>query len=162
MGMSAAPSGGKKARPAPIINVTPLVDVVLCVLIIFMIVTTMMTRTFWMNIPKSEKKDAEQAQNDLKPLVLTVDKAGVIRANQTVLTKPEVQGRVYIGDRPVNIVLLEEQVRALTGGRPDAVVYLRADEGLRYGQVIKVVDVIKHAGVDRIGFVYVTPQEKQP
>ena len=78
MGMSAAPSGGKKARPAPIINVTPLVDVVLCVLIIFMIVTTMMTRTFWMNLPKSEK-DAEPSPNDLKPLVLTVDKAGVIR-----------------------------------------------------------------------------------
>ena len=48
------------------------------------------------------------------------------------------------------------------GGRSDAVVYLRADEGLKYGQVIKVVDVIKHAGVDRIGFVYVLPEDKRP
>ena len=72
------------------------------------------------------------------------------------------EGRVYIADRPVNINLLEDQIRGLTGGRPEAVVYLRADEGLKYGQVIKVVDVIKHAGVDRIGFVYVLPEDKRP
>jgi biopolymer transport protein ExbD len=67
-----------------------------------------------------------------------------------------------VADRPVNILLLEDQIRGLTGGRPDSVVYLRADEGLRYGQVIRVVDVIKKAGVDRIGFVYALPEEKRP
>jgi biopolymer transport protein ExbD len=71
------------------------------------------------------------------------------------------EGRVFVGDQPVNIVLLEDRIRALTGGRPDAVVYLRADEALRYGEVIRVVDVIKRAGVLRIGFVYVLPEEKK-
>jgi biopolymer transport protein ExbD len=52
-------------------------------------------------------------------------------------------------------------VRARTSGSPDAVVYLRADESLRYGTVIEVVDVIKRAGVDRIGFVYALPEEKR-
>src|SRR5688572_10645397 len=93
MGMTAPSGGGRKERPVPVINVTPLVDVVLVVLIIFMIVTTMMTRTFWMNLPKTEK-DAEASPTDNKPLVLTVDGKGVIRANQTVLTKPEVRERV--------------------------------------------------------------------
>jgi biopolymer transport protein ExbD len=66
-----------------------------------------------------------------------------------------------VGDQPVNIALLEERLRALTSGRPDSVVYLRADEGLRYGDVIAVVDVIKRAGVGRIGFVYALPEERR-
>jgi biopolymer transport protein ExbD len=68
---------------------------------------------------------------------------------------------VYVADQPVNILLLEDRIRGLTSGRADAVVYLRADEALRYGQVIRVVDVIKRAGVDRIGFVYALPEERR-
>jgi biopolymer transport protein TolR len=124
------------------INVTPLVDVVLVLLLVFMVTAPMMSRGIDVSLPV-----ANQPQ---------------IKQEDRITVSVNAEGRVYIGDRPVNIVLLEEQVRALTGGRPDAVVYLRADEGLRYGQVIKVVDVIKNAGVDRIGFVYVTPQEKKP
>ena len=69
-------------------------------------------------------------------------------------------GRVFIADQPVNVALLEDRLRGLTSGRPDTVVYLRADEGLRYGEVIRVVDVIKRAGIVRIGFVYALPEEK--
>jgi biopolymer transport protein TolR len=69
--------------------------------------------------------------------------------------------RVFVADQPVNIVLLEDRLRGLTSGSPDSVVYLRADEGLRYGDVIEVVDVIKRAGIDRIGFVYALPEEKR-
>jgi biopolymer transport protein ExbD len=68
---------------------------------------------------------------------------------------------VYVADQPVNLLLLEDKIRGLTGGRPDTVVYLRADEGLRYGKVIEVVDKIKRAGVEQIGFVYVLPDEKK-
>jgi biopolymer transport protein ExbD len=46
-------------------------------------------------------------------------------------------------------------------GRTSKVVYLRADEGLRYGKVIEVVDLMKKAGVEQIGFVYVLPQERK-
>ena len=60
----------------------------------------------------------------------------------------------------MNAVLLEDRLRALMEGRAAKVVYLRADEGLRYGRVIAVVDKIKKAGVDQIGFAYVLPQEK--
>jgi biopolymer transport protein TolR len=70
------------------------------------------------------------------------------------------EGRIYVGDRPVNIVLLEDQIRSLMTGRTNTVVYLRADEALRYGKVIEVVDKIKKAGVDQIGFVYALPKEK--
>ena len=124
------------------INVTPLVDVVLVLLLVFMVTAPMMSRGIDVSLPV-----ANQPQ---------------VKEEDRITVSVKADGHVYIGDQPVNIVLLEDRVRGLTGGRPDAVVYLRADESLRYGQVIKVVDVIKSAGVDRIGFVYVTPQEKKP
>jgi biopolymer transport protein ExbD len=70
------------------------------------------------------------------------------------------QGRVYVGDRPIALPLLEDTIKGLMEGRAQKVAYLRADERLRYGKVIEVVDVLKRAGVEQIGFVYVLPQEK--
>jgi biopolymer transport protein ExbD len=124
------------------INVTPLVDVVLVLLLVFMVTAPMMSRGIDVALPAANQPQIQQEDR----ITVSVNK----------------EGGIYVGDRPVNIVLLEDQIRGLTGGRPEAVVYLRADEGLRYGQVIRVVDVIKHAGVDRIGFVYVLPEEKRP
>ena len=68
---------------------------------------------------------------------------------------------MYIGDRAVNLLLLEDELRGRMTGQPAKVVYLRADEGLRYGKVIEVVDKIKKAGVEQIGFVYTLPGEKR-
>jgi biopolymer transport protein TolR len=123
------------------INVTPLVDVILVLLLVFMVTAPMMSRGIDVALPAANQPQIQQEDR----ITVSVNK----------------EGGIYVGDRPVNIVLLEDQIRGLTSGRPEAVVYLRADEGLRYGQVIKVVDVIKHAGVDRIGFVYVLPEDKR-
>jgi biopolymer transport protein ExbD len=59
----------------------------------------------------------------------------------------------------VNRLLLEDQLRGMLVGKTK-LVYLRADESLRYGSVIEVVDTMKRAGVEQIGFVYVLPEEK--
>ena len=83
-----------------------------------------------------------------------------IQPEDRITVSVNAEGRVYVGDRPVNLALLEDQLRGMTSGSPDPVVYLRADEGLRYGKVIEVVDLIKQAGIHRIGFVYVLPEEK--
>jgi biopolymer transport protein TolR len=123
------------------INVTPLVDVVLVLLLIFMVTAPMMSRGIDVSLPVANQPQIPQEDR------ITVS----IRAD----------GRVFVADQPVNIVLLEDRLRGLTSGSPDSVVYLRADEGLRYGTVIEVVDVIKRAGIDRIGFVYVLPEEKR-
>jgi biopolymer transport protein ExbD len=122
------------------INVTPLVDVVLVLLLVFMVTAPMMSRGIDVSLPVANQPQIQQEDR--------------------ITVSVSADNRVYVGDQPVNIVLLEDKVRALAGGRPDAVVYLRADESLRYGNVIKVVDVIKRAGVDRIGFVYVLPEDK--
>ena len=77
----------------------------------------------------------------------------------TVTVKAD--GTIFVGDRPVNILLLEDQMRGMLSGRTVRVVYLRADEALRYGKVIEVMDKLKQAGVERIGFAYVLPKEKK-
>ncbi len=77
MGASLGGMGGggkKKETSTPSINITPLVDVVLVVLIIFMIVTPMVTKTFWLNLPPKDKNEQPPLPSDNKPLVLTVDK----------------------------------------------------------------------------------------
>ena len=123
------------------INVTPLVDVVLVLLLVFMVTTPMMSRGIDVSLPVANQPQIPQEDR------ITVS----IRAD----------GRVFVADQPVNVALLEDRLRGLTSGSPESVVYLRADEGLRYGDVIRVVDVIKRAGINRIGFVYALPEEKR-
>ena len=122
------------------INVTPLVDVVLVLLLVFMVTAPMMSRGIDVSLPVADQPQIEQ-QN---------------RVEVTVNAKEQ----IFVDNRPVNILLLEDQLRGMMEGKTSKVVYLRADEGLRYGKVIQVVDKIKKAGVEQIGFVYVLPQEK--
>ena len=123
------------------INVTPLVDVVLVLLLVFMITAPMMSRGVDVSLPVANQPDIPQEDR----LTVTV----------------KADGTIFVGDRPVNIVLLEDQIRGMMAGRPVRVVYLRADEALRYGKVIEVMDKIKQAGVERIGFAYVLPKERR-
>jgi biopolymer transport protein TolR len=122
------------------INVTPLVDVVLVLLLVFMVTAPMMSRGIDVALPAANQPQIEPEA----------------RTEVTINAREQ----VFVDSRPVNILLLEEQLRGMMEGRTSKVVYLRADEGLRYGKVIEVVDKIKSAGVEQIGFVYVLPQEK--
>ena len=80
MGMSLGKKAGKTATPN--VNVTPLVDVALVILIIFMVVTPLMTKTFWLNLPKQEDKtQPPPPPSKVPPLVMTVDKQGTVRVN---------------------------------------------------------------------------------
>jgi len=122
------------------INVTPMVDVVLVLLLVFMVTAPMMSRGIDVSLPV-----ANQPQIDPQDRI-TVS----VRAD----------GRVFVSNKVVNLALLEDQLRSMTAGSADPVVYLAADESLRYGEVIRVVDLIKTAGINRIGFVYQLPEEK--
>ena len=122
------------------INVTPLVDVVLVLLLVFMVTAPMMSRGIDVSLPAAYQPQIEPET----------------RTEVTINAREQ----IFVDSRPVNILLLEEQLRGMMEGRTSKVVYLRADEGLRYGKIIEVVDKIKKAGVEQIGFVYVLPQEK--
>lgn len=123
------------------INVTPLVDVVLVLLLVFMVTAPMMSRGIDVSLPVANQPQVDEEDR------ITIS----VNARE----------QVFIGDRPINLLLLEDRLRGMMEGRSSKVVYLRADEGLRYGKVIEVVDRIKKAGVDQIGFVYVLPAEKE-
>jgi biopolymer transport protein TolR len=122
------------------INVTPLVDVVLVLLLVFMVTAPMMSRGIDVSLPV-----ANQPQIDPE-------------SRLEVAVGPD--GRVYVDAKPVAMPLLEDRIRGAMVGKAQKVAYLRADEALRYGKVIEVVDVLKKAGVEQIGFVYVLPGEK--
>ncbi len=136
MGMSLG-GGGKKARTTPAINVTPLVDVVLVVLIIFMVTVTMFTKTFWLNLPKDDKDQPEPPPTDNKPLVMTVDKDGTIRVNQTKLSKAETKTRV---------------VRMLAA-KGQKILYFDAHDKAPYGAAVEAMDLARSGGVRSIAML---------
>ena len=135
--------GFRSRRSAPMmgeINVTPLVDVVLVLLIVFMITAPMMSRGIDVSLPVANQ-----------PQIPPEDRL-------TVSIKAD--GRIYVGDQTVNLILLEDHLRGLLQGRPTKVVYLRADEHLTYGKVVEVIDKMKNAGVEQFGFAYTLPAER--
>jgi biopolymer transport protein ExbD/biopolymer transport protein TolR len=138
MGVALGGGGKKKGSSAPNINITPLVDVVLVVLIIFMIVTPMVTKTFWLNLPpKPDKNEEPPPPSDNKPLVMTVDKAGVIRMNTTVLQKNEIKDRVP----------------RMLAAKDQKVLYFDAANDASYAAAIEAMDLSRAGGVKSIAIL---------
>jgi biopolymer transport protein TolR len=142
-GAAAMYRGLRSQRSSPMlgeINVTPLVDVVLVLLLVFMVTAPMMSRGVDVSLPVANLPKVEPQER----LTISIN----------------AQGRIYVNDQVVNMVLLEDAVRSRIDQQTTKVAYLRADEALRYGKVIEVVDKLKKAGVEQIGFVYILPGEK--
>jgi biopolymer transport protein TolR len=122
------------------INITPLVDVVLVLLLVFMVTAPMMSRGIDVSLPVAGLKDPQPEDR--------------------ITVSINAEGRVYLGDRPIVLDLLEDELRGRMQGVGQRIAYLRADERIAYGRVIEVVDRMKRAGVENIGFVYELPEEK--
>ena len=138
MGMALGGGGKKKKSTAlPAINITPLVDVVLVVLIIFMIVTPMATKTFWLNLPPKPDKNEIVMPNDNKPLVMTVDKAGVIRMNTTIISKNDVR----------------DHVPRMLAAKDQKVLYFDAHNDASYAAAIEAMDLSRAGGVKSIAIL---------
>lgn len=115
------------------INVIPLVDVVLVLLVIFMVTAPMLYRGMDINLPKS-------ATNTIKPEM------------RSVLTIERDQ-RLYLDKDPVGVAQLETKLKLLKHDHPDVSLYLRADRDVPYGVVVQVMDGVKKAGIEKIGMV---------
>jgi TolR protein len=134
MGMSLPGRGNGKYGPAlSDINVTPLVDVILVLLIIFMVTAPMMSRGIDVRLPKTEA--GTDTTEDM--LVVTVDRDSTI----------------YLNDRPVNLALLTERLKSEMQRTGTDFVFLKADQEVPYGRVMSVMDQIKKAGADKVGMV---------
>ena len=122
------------------INVTPLVDVMLVLLIIFMVTAPMMQSGIGVNLPQAETESAP-AEEGLT-LTNTTDKY------------------IHFNGSLVNINLLERRLRDYFYGKQKKVVYIKGDKRLDYGFVIEVMDIAKRAGIETLGLV-VEPVEKR-
>jgi biopolymer transport protein TolR len=115
------------------LNLVPLIDVLLTILFFYMIVSPMMSRGLDVNLPKSEA-------NTVKPedrIVLTVTKAQ----------------EIFVEKERVDIGRLKDVLDSIRKTKPLINVYLRADRDAPYGAVVQVMDVVKRAGIDRLGMV---------
>jgi biopolymer transport protein ExbD/biopolymer transport protein TolR len=135
---------GKKTNVKPAMNITPLVDVVLVLLIIFMVVTPMLTKQFWVLIPKQEEKKVEAASNaDKKPVVLSVLKDGTIKVNTDVVTKD---------------ALPEKLKRVFAARNGDHSLFFTADDEAPYGISVEAMDLARSGGATPINVLTVKPK----
>ena len=118
------------------INVTPFVDVMLVLLIIFMVTAPMMVQGVDVALPEATSKPLE---SETEPLIITIDKNNAI----------------YINDYKVSLGFLQEKLVKVLEGRMDREVYFRADKDIAYGIVVQVISEIKEAGVEKLGMVTV-------
>ncbi|HEY3046345.1 MAG TPA: biopolymer transporter ExbD [Polaromonas sp.] len=129
-------------QPMSDINVTPLVDVMLVLVVIFIITAPLLASTIRLDLPTTEAAKPGDAP---KFVTLVVDKAG----------------QVFLGDRPVTLDELAQSLVQTASRAPDTEVQLRADEAVPYGKVVEVMGVAQKAGLNRIGFVAEPPKAPQ-
>ena len=126
---------GRQSRSALAeINVTPLVDVMLVLLIIFMITAPMLRQGMEVDLPVATSPSQPSAQDDV---VLTVTKDGVLYLNESVYT----------------LEALPPKLKAMYQNRRDQSLFLRADASVPYGTVIQVMDAVKQAGIVQLGMI---------
>jgi biopolymer transport protein TolR len=115
------------------INIIPLVDVTLVLLLIFMLTAPLMYRGIDVNLPKTSGKPTVTEER----MVLTLSK------EQTI----------YVNEKPVPLGSLEQTLRDLFKNRQDKTLYLRADQALQYGFVVETMDRIRRSGIEKLGMV---------
>jgi len=124
----------RASSPLSEINVTPLVDVTLVLLVIFMITAPLMTSSLKLDLPKA-------------------DGAKPTDAAQFVTLAIDPQGRTYWGDEAVSLDALRLRVREAARRNPATEVQLRADKTVPYGRVAELIGVVQDGGLSRVGFV---------
>lgn len=134
MAMMSSSSRAGDRRVMADINVTPLVDVMLVLLIIFMVTAPMLTQGVDVNLPQAS---AKALRSDEERLVLTVD------ANS----------RIFIGKQPVEFNRLSPVLKQIVSQRADRQVYFRADRSVPYGFVVKVIAEVRNSGIEKLGMV---------
>jgi len=130
-------------RPMSDINVTPLVDVMLVLLVVFMVTAPLLT----VGVPVELLQTQAPPINEPKePLTITVNR----------------DGAVFIQETTVPIDGLVARLQAITGNNPDAVLYVRGDKEINYGRVLEVMSLVSAAGFRKVSLVAEAPKMRQP
>ncbi|PYS00011.1 MAG: biopolymer transporter ExbD [Acidobacteria bacterium] len=135
--MAMGGTGGGRGEVTSDINVTPMADVMLVLLIIFMVITPMLQKGVSVELARTKNPvDMKEADRDDAVLV--------------VVTR---DGKLYLGQGRVNIDDLASKVNDLLANKLDRTVFVRSDLRAKYGDVVQVVDSIRSAGVDKVGLL---------
>ena len=142
--------GGRSSRfrraahsPMSEINVTPFVDVMLVLLIVFMVTAPLMTVGVEVNLPKTK---ANSLPGNDEPLTITVDK----------------NGQIYLQETELELNTLVPRLLAITGQNPNARIFIRGDSAIDYGLIMKVMGTINAAGYKKVGLVTAARLPDQP
>src|SRR5262245_27576343 len=118
-------------QPQPEINVTPLVDVVLVLLIIFMVMTPLLNRKFWVHVPRQEKQDVDKVADDPNPpLLLQLATDGTMRINGVQVGREE----------------LKDRLRRMFAAKDDHVLFFDAADDVPLGAAVEVMDLARDGG----------------
>ncbi len=134
-------------RPLNDINVTPLIDVVLVLLIIFMVLTPLAEKQMYMRVPEFEPPDQIVPPSDIPP-------------DQTILTALK-SGRVLLNKQEMTVEQAMERLRPAYDGRPSKVLFFNAEDDASYEQTVKVLDEAHKAGVNTIGMMTDPPMVQE-
>jgi biopolymer transport protein ExbD len=121
-------------RPLAEINVTPFVDVMLVLLIIFMVAAPLMMAGVPLQLPRASATSIGQPR---EPIIVSVTRSG----------------DVYLGDEPVLLTQLPQRLARLQAGNARATVYVRGDQALAYGRVMQVIGLVNRAGFARVSLI---------
>ena len=132
--------GGRRYRPMAEINVTPMVDVMLVLLVIFMITAPLLTVGIPVNLPQTK---AEPLSNPVEPLVVTVND----------------KGQIYLQETTIDDDALVARLQAITENKPDTKIFVRGDKKIDYGRVMEVMGMIKSAGFTQVALVVDLPPQ---
>ncbi|MFA4915857.1 MAG: biopolymer transporter ExbD [Syntrophales bacterium] len=127
-------------RPLADINVTPLVDVVLVLLIIFMVTAPMLQMGIDVNLPKVKSKSVDVSE---EKIILTINN----------------KRDIFINKSKIPLIDLNAKLESIFGNRIEKEVFLRADKDVPYGFVVEVISRVKNAGVDKLGMIAEPPEE---
>jgi biopolymer transport protein TolR len=127
------------SRPVSDINVTPFVDVMLVLLVVFMVTAPMMTVAVPVDLPKTQ---AHTLSQDKEPLVVSID----------------ADGKVYLQDKSMKLEDLVPKLKAITGTNPDARIFVRGDKEIPYGKIMEVMGTISEAGFTKVALVAELPK----
>ena len=131
--------GRRRSRPISEINVTPLVDVMLVLLVIFMITAPLLTTGVTVDLPKTK---TAMVQGPDEPVAVSVDRGG----------------RIFIQDTEVTLEALAPRLQALTDNNRDVRVFVRGDQGISYGRVMAVIGAVHSAGFAKVALLTQTPE----
>jgi biopolymer transport protein TolR len=129
-------SGGRRGRYRPLaeINVTPLVDVMLVLLIIFMVTAPLMTSGVSVDLPKT---NAQPLNSDAEPLTVSI----------------KADGSIFLQDQPIDIADIVAKLQAIAQNNPDRRIFVRGDKDLAYGRIMEVMGTITQGGFTKVALL---------